>query len=95
MKQPVFVIKREKVISLFTEQVQLVGIPSGLSWGKLQSRDELLSAINNLKREADDTIDLSRLVQCIQAFHAEKRINGTNHLLEKLWRKIKENRIQI
>jgi len=98
MNQPEYVVKREQVICRINHEAKLDTCrPLNLAWGELQSPQELIDAVNSLKRNTNDTIDMSRLAQCIQSFHTYNWANlqmpaDANKTLNHLWSLIKTDR---
>ncbi len=89
MKQPIYVVKRERVIYWVWQQFRMGNKPWGMEWGILESEKELIDAVNLLKREPNDYINLSRLAKCIQSFYTAKMPANANKMLIRLWALIK------
>ena len=89
MSQPVFFIRREKVIEIIKHRCLFARIPNGMEWGKATSEQELIDAVNSLKREPDDMLNVSRLAQCINRFETAKMPARANIRLKELWNHIK------
>lgn len=85
MKQPVYIVNRLDVLEVIRHQSLFTRIPCGLYWGKLSSKEEIIDAINALPRYPDDTLNMSRLAQCIQQFNSAKMIARENRMLIRIW----------
>lgn len=92
VKQPIYVVNRLDVLEVIQHQSLFCRIPYGLDWGKLSSKEELIDAINSLSRYPDDTLNMSRLAQCIQQFNSKKWVIGENRMLIRVWEIIKTKR---
>jgi hypothetical protein len=92
MKQPIYVVKKSRVIELIEQQSLITPIPYRMDWGILSSKEELIDAVSKLKCDEYDRIHLSRLTQCFQLFYTTKMIGRGNILLRHLWELIKKDR---
>ncbi len=54
-------------------------------YGNLQSKQELLDAIDKLPMTFDNMYDASRLAQCFQRFYTTKMPGGANASFQRLW----------
>lgn len=91
-KQPIYIVARLDVLEVIRHQSLFTQIPNGWDWGDLTSEEELVNAINELPRYPDDTLNMSRLSQCIQQFNTGKLIGGANRMLTRIWAIIKSKR---
>lgn len=92
MKQSIYIVNRLDVLEVIRHQSLFTRIPCGLDWGYVTSKEELIDAINALPRYPDDTLNMSRLANCIQSFHSPKMIARCNRMLIRIWAIIKTKR---
>ena len=92
MKQPIYIVSRLDVLEVIRHQSLFTRIPCGLDWGKVNSVQELVDAINALPRYPDDTLNMSQLANRIQSFHSPKLIARCNRMLIRIWAIIKTKR---
>ena len=91
-KQPIYVVARLDVLEVIRHQSLFCQIPYRLDWGNVTSEQELVDAINALPRYPDDTINMSRLAQCVHSFDSNKLLGGANRMLIRIWEIIKTKR---
>ena len=95
MKQPIFLVDRKDVVGVIEHQSHFCIIPYGLEWGKVQTKDELISAINSLPERIENKLDMNKVSQCIKSFYTSKMPGNANRMLERIWEIIKTKRISV
>lgn len=63
-------------------------------WGTVMEKQQLIDAVNALKRTPDDMIDGSRVAQAFQRFYTEKMVGGANQALVRLWKLCFRDRVR-
>ena len=93
-RQPIFVVQREKVLHWIRHLIENSSDKdaTSLSWGNVNNIQNLIDAVNVLKRYPNDTIDMSRLAACIRSFNTCKMPACANRSLDRLWVLIKSER---
>jgi len=91
-KQPIYVVLRLDVLEVIRHQWLINVISTRWDWGRMTSQEELVDAINALPRYPDDTLNMSRLAQCIELLRTTKMIAGANRMLIRILTIIKTKR---
>jgi len=92
--QPIFAIKHSKVVEIIQHQAKFTRIPYSLDWGRVDSEQQLLDAITNIKKDGE-YIHMHKLHECFQQLETHKLIAHANRMLKRVLALCKEYREDI
>jgi hypothetical protein len=83
-KQPIFVIKKDRVEHWIRHQSKFTQIPYSLDWGKLESVEDFIIRLNDEKSDGE-YIRMSKLYDLLSAFKTCKMLANANRMLDRVF----------
>ena len=81
--QPIFAIKQSKVVEIIQHEAKFVPISYQHEWGVVSSEQELLDAIDAIKKDGE-YIRMHRLHSCFDALRSHKLAVRANARLDRV-----------
>jgi len=84
MKQPIFVISKNKVKEIIEYQCKFTQIPYSLEWGHLSSIEELFEMLDKQKTDGE-YIRMHAVYKTLYYFETHKMVANANRILDRVF----------
>lgn len=93
-KQPIFVIKKDRVEYWIRHQSKFTQIPYSLDWGTLEKVEDIIDLLNSEKADGE-YIRMSKLYDILDKFKTSKLLANANRMLDRVFAICKTERTDL